>query len=116
MPGIFAGAIDTGGGTILEKIISSTKPRGMVACCGNVASPELQLSVYPFILRAVSLIGISSQDYPDEDRIRVWEKLAGEWKPGQLDKTCNEISLDKLQDSIDQMLQGKLNRRVVVRL
>jgi acrylyl-CoA reductase (NADPH) len=116
MRSTFAGAIDTVGGTILENIIASTKPRGIVTCCGNVASPDLQLSVYPFILRAVSLIGISSQDYPTEDRLRIWDKLSGEWKPDQLYDMCNEIALEDLHESIDQMLQGKLRRRVIIRL
>jgi acrylyl-CoA reductase (NADPH) len=68
----FAGAIDTVGGNILDNIIKSTQPLGVVTCCGNVASPKLDLTVFPFILRGISLIGIASQDYPMEYRKQVW--------------------------------------------
>jgi len=112
----FAGAIDTVGGVILENIIKSTRPSGVVTCCGNAASPELHLTVYPFILRAVTLIGIASQNYPVNDRVRAWEKLAADWKPDQLEDICDEISLHGLQKAIDLMLIGKLKRRAVLNL
>ncbi len=112
----FAGAVDTVGGTILANLVKSTRPLGVVTCCGNVASPQLDLSVYPFILRGVSLIGIDSQNCPLEQRQIVWEKLAGEWKPENLQELCREISLDELPESIERMLSGKLKGRTVVNL
>jgi len=112
----FAGAIDTVGGPILENIVKSTGQSGVVTCCGNAASPELEVSVYPFILRAVSLIGIASQHYPVESRQKVWKLLAHAWKPDQLADICKEIALEDLQEAIDQMLQGKLKRRAVIAL
>ena len=57
----WAGAVDTVGGQILSTAIKSTKPEGVVTCCGNVASPDLPINVFPFILRGVSLLGIDSQ-------------------------------------------------------
>jgi NADPH:quinone reductase-like Zn-dependent oxidoreductase len=54
--------IDTVGGVILENIIKSTNTMGVIASCGNVASPKLDLTVFPFILRGISLIGIDSQN------------------------------------------------------
>ena len=77
---LFAGAIDTVGGVILENIIKATDSMGVVTCCGNVASPKLDLTVFPFILRGVTLIGIDSQNYPMKYRKIVWNKLAEEWK------------------------------------
>lgn len=113
---LFAGAVDTVGGVILENIIKSTYPTGVITCCGNVASPLLELSVFPFILRGVSLIGIDSQNYPMERRTKVWTLLATEWKPKHLSDTCNEITLDQLQDHIDLMLKGKLKGRTVLKM
>ena len=77
---LYAGGIDTVGGTILQNIIKATFPMGIVTCCGNVASPKLDLTVYPFILRGITLIGIDSQNYPMNYREKVWGKLANEWK------------------------------------
>nr|WP_319398985.1 YhdH/YhfP family quinone oxidoreductase [uncultured Carboxylicivirga sp.] len=113
---LFAGAIDTVGGVILENIIKSTDSMGVVTCCGNVASPELDLTVFPFILRGVTLIGIDSQNYPMKYRKIVWNKLAQEWKPKQLDYTCNEIKLEDVSQKIELMLKGKLKGRTVLAL
>ncbi len=116
MNGIFAGGIDTVGGSILDNIIKSTQPMGVVTCCGNVASAKLTPTVFPFILRGVSLIGIDSQNYPMAYREVVWNKLAKEWKPDNLMKVCTEISLTELSDSIDLMLSGKIKGRIVLNL
>jgi len=112
----FAGAIDTVGGNILANLIKSTRPMGVVTCCGNVASPKLDLTVFPFILRGVSLIGIDSQNCPMAQREIVWKKLAGEWMPDNLQGLSNEIPLAELPHSIDLMLGGKLKGRTVVNL
>lgn len=113
---LFAGAIDTVGGVILENIIKSTRSEGVVTCCGNVASPKLDLTVFPFILRGVSLIGIDSQNCPMDTRKKVWKLLADKWKPGQLSGMHNEINFDQLKQHIEWMLNGKLKRRTVLNL
>lgn len=112
----YAGAIDTVGGVILENILKSVHPFGIVTCCGNVASPELDLTVYPFILRGITLTGIASQNYPMKEREKVWNRLAGEWRPGLLDESCTEVTLEELSDKIDLMLDGKLQGRTLVSL
>jgi len=113
---LFAGAIDTVGGPILENIIKSTDSMGVVTCCGNVASPKLDLTVFPFILRGVTLIGIDSQNYPMKYRTQVWELLSDKCKPEQLEDTCNEITLEEVEAKIALMLQGKLKGRTVLKL
>ena len=113
---IGAGAIDTVGGVILENIIKSIGAMGVITCCGNVASPKLDMTVFPFILRGITLIGIDSQNYPMKFRKLVWEKLARDWKPSQIFDTCVDIKLDELENKIDLMLQGKLKGRIVLKL
>ena len=112
----WAGVIDTVGGDILATAIKSTKYGGAVTCCGNVASPDLALNVYPFILRGVSLIGIDSASCTMDFRVPIWEKMAGEWKPPSLESLAIEISLEELDRYIETMLQGKQHGRVVVNL
>jgi acrylyl-CoA reductase (NADPH) len=111
-----AGAIDTVGGVILENIIKSTAPMGAITCCGNVASPKLDMTVFPFILRGITLIGIDSQNYPMKNRELVWQKLAQDWRPSQLSATCVDVTLDELGSKIDLMLQGKMKGRTVLKL
>lgn len=113
---LFAGGIDTVGGVILENMIKATMPMGAVTCCGNVASPKLELTVFPFILRGVSLIGIDSQNLPMNYRQKVWEVLASNWKPVHLTQSYEEISINQLKTKIDLILQGKLKGRVILNM
>ncbi len=112
----WAGAIDTVGGQILATAIKSIKPDGIVTCCGNVASPDLPINVFPFILRGVSLLGIDSQNCPMEYRLKIWEKLATDWKFLLLESIYNEIFLGDLDNKIDLILKGKLKGRTLVNL
>lgn len=113
---LFAGAIDTVGGVILENIIKATGPMGVVTCCGNVASPEISLTVFPFILRGITLIGIDSQNYPMKYREIVWDNLSYEWKPEHLDYTTSEITLEDLKPKIALMLKGKSKGRTILKI
>lgn len=113
---LFAGAIDTVGGVILENIIKSTSALGVVTCCGNVASPKLELTVFPFILRGVTLIGIDSQNYPMKYRKKVWKMLAEEWKINQDELACSETTLKGLEERIALILEGKLKGRTIIKL
>ena len=112
----WAAVIDTVGGDILTTAIKSTRYGGIVTCCGNVASPQLNTSVYPFILRGVTLSGIDSASCSHEVRVKVWKKLAVEWKIDQLDQLARIVDLSHLNDEIESMLQGKTKGRIVVRL
>ncbi|CAH1388186.1 YhdH/YhfP family quinone oxidoreductase [Candidatus Nitrotoga sp. M5] len=116
MKGVYAGGIDTAGGSILDNMIKSLQPMGVVTCCGNVAAAKLNLTVFPFILRGVSLIGIDSQNYPMAYREVIWNKLAKDWKPDNLVDIYKEITLDELSDHIDLMLDGKLKGRTIVNM
>jgi putative YhdH/YhfP family quinone oxidoreductase len=112
----WAAVVDTVGGDILATAIRSTRYGGIVTCCGNVASPQFHLSVYPFILRGVTLSGIDSASCSHEVRVRVWKKLAAEWKIDQLDLLARLVDLSRLNAEIEDMLQGRTKGRIVVRL
>ena len=113
---VYAGAIDTVGGIILENMIKSIKPNGAVTCCGNAASSKLELTVFPFILRGITLIGIDSQNLSMNNRENVWKKLASDWKLDTLLDSYDEISLDDLDQKISLMLQGKLKGRTIINI
>jgi putative YhdH/YhfP family quinone oxidoreductase len=116
LPGRWAGVVDSVGGEILATAIRSTKLHGAVTCCGNVASPDLHVNVYPFILRGVVLVGIDSQSCPMNFRRRTWEKIAAEWKLSDLDRQTTLCSLEELDGEIDRILAGKQKGRVIVDL
>jgi putative YhdH/YhfP family quinone oxidoreductase len=110
----WAGAIDTVGGNTLATILKSLKPHGNVACCGNVASPLLNTSVFPFILNGVNLLGINSATTPMQLRKTLWEKLAYEWKPDFQVLKTQTAGLDSIHRSIEKILEGGITGRVVL--
>ena len=112
----WAGVIDTAGGDLLACAIKSAKLGGIVTCCGNTAGGELPLTVFPFILRGISLAGIDSQHCPMDRRKAVWEHLADDWKIDHLDDLYTETNLDGLDPYIDRILKGEISGRVLVRV
>lgn len=116
LKGTWAAAYDTVGGPTLENVVKSTQNFGVISCCGNVASAELSLTVYPFILRGIKLMGISSQNLPMDKRIYCWNKIAGDWKPENTKPLQTVISLNDVSSSIEKILQGGIRGRVVIDL
>jgi putative quinone oxidoreductase, YhdH/YhfP family len=114
LPATFAGAIDTVGGLPLERILKSLNPLGAVTTCGSVASTTINMTVFPFILRGITLIGISAQNYPAHLRKPLWEKLATVWKPNNLLQIYNEITLEEIPEAVNKILEGKLKGRTIV--
>jgi acrylyl-CoA reductase (NADPH) len=114
LSGRWSGVVDTVGGSILSTAIASTKQWGVVAACGNAASAELHTTVFPFILRGVSLLGINTEKTPMSLRGTMWEKLAGEWKPSKLNMMYEECSLEETNKKIDEILYGKIKGRILV--
>jgi len=112
----WAAVVDTVGGDYLATAIKSTRYGGIVTSCGNVAGPELPLTVYPFILRGVSLVGIDSASTSVTKRQEIWQRLGAEWRLDFLDTICREVPLAGLGPCIDLMLAGQLTGRVVVDL
>jgi len=112
----YAGGIDTVGGPVLEKILKSLNPLGAVTTCGSVSSTQLNMTVFPFILRGISLIGISAQNYPMPLRTALWSKMAGEFKPDNLLQLYKEITLEEVPSHIELILQGKLKGRTIIKL
>lgn len=111
----WAGAIDVVGGPMLAALLKSTCYGGTVTCCGLVGSPELPVNVFPFILRAVSLLGIDSVQCPDQLRRQVWEKLGSIWKI-DLEALATEVGLEQLEIPLQAILKGELKGRVLVKL
>ncbi|MGL4424961.1 MAG: YhdH/YhfP family quinone oxidoreductase [Cetobacterium sp.] len=114
--GVYAGAIDTVGGNILSTVIKSLKYNGVVTACGNAAGISFESSVFPFILRGVTLYGVDSVEISRAERDLLWNKLATEWKIDNLDEIVNEIGLEGLSEKIDSILSGKNVGRVLVKL
>jgi len=116
LKGRWAGVVDTVGGDILATAIKSTRYGGCVACCGNAMSADLAVSIFPFILRGVSLLGVNSVEPAIGDRLLAWQKLAQDWKLDLSGDLVSECSLEELNSKIDEILAGGIRGRVVVNL
>ena len=112
----WAGGVDTVGGTMLATLLRGGQHRGCVAACGVVGGAELSLTVYPFILRGITLSGIDSAWCPDDRRLDIWKHLATDWKPRHLADSRTVISLDQVGPAVEQILKGQIAGRVVVQI
>lgn len=110
----WTGVVDTVGGPILSGAIASTCPRGIVTCCGNVASHTLNTTVFPFILRGVRLVGVDVGNCPMVQRLELWDLLAGAWKPPSLSSMVEVIGVEKVAGRVGAMLKGESEGRAVV--
>lgn len=112
----WAGAVDNVGGQILHWVLATMKQAGTVASIGNAASFNLNTTVFPFILRGVSLLGIDSGYIGFPIRQRVWDRLATDLKPRHLAAVTRTITLDELPDAFDAYIKGAIKGRTVVRI
>jgi len=110
----FAAGVDTVGGTILSGMLKATQYGGIVTACGNVSSTEINTSIFPFILRDITLAGIDSVVAPIPVRKQVWELLASTWKPDRLSDMVTTISLDALPEALDTIYAGKAKGRYLL--
>ncbi|TAH41844.1 MAG: oxidoreductase [Betaproteobacteria bacterium] len=112
----WAGAVDNVGGPILHWVLATMKQAGTVASIGNAASFKLDTTVFPFILRGVSLLGIDSGYMGFPTRQRVWDRLATDLKPRHLAAVTRTIGFDDLPAAFDDFIAGKVKGRTVVRI
>lgn len=111
------GAIDNVGGEVLTQMLASTQLWGSVASVGLAQSPELKATVMPFILRGVSLLGVSSNNTPQKLRALLWEKLAAEWMPPALEHVpIHEVGLDGILPTMQNLIDRKSVGRTIVKI
>ncbi len=113
----WGGAIDTVGGDLLAWLISTTRPWGNVVAVGMAGGSHLQATVMPFILRGVSLIGVTSSGCPAAIRPQLWQRLADDLAPAHLDRIVTRTAtLDDLPEIFDGLLAGASTGRTVIRI
>jgi putative YhdH/YhfP family quinone oxidoreductase len=113
----FGGGLDNVGGPMLASLLAQTAPYGNVASAGLAASPALDATVMPFIIRGVSLLSIASAGTARDIRHAIGQRLAGDWKPAHLDRICTrEARLEQLPEVFAAMLAGGSLGRTLVTL
>jgi NADPH2:quinone reductase len=112
----FGGVVDNVGGELLAGLVRHVGLWGQVACIGMAGSPELDTSVFPLILRGVSLLGVSSGNCPMPLRAEVWRRLGADLRPPHLDAIASgEVPLDRVLDAAAALVERRALGRVLVR-
>ncbi|MDP9483363.1 MAG: acryloyl-CoA reductase [Chloroflexota bacterium] len=112
----WAGAVDCVGAATLPYILRTLRWGGAVAASGNTSGAAFETTVFPFILRGVSLLGIDSAQVPIAERRRLWGRIAGDLRPRGLGQALAEVDLDGLEAALDAILAGRAHGRWLVRL
>jgi NADPH2:quinone reductase len=112
----FGGVVDNVGGELLAGLVRHVGLWGQVACIGMAASPELATSVFPLILRGVSLLGVSSGNCPMPLRHEVWSRLGRDLKPPRLATIVSrEVPLGAVIETAPLLVERRALGRILVR-
>ncbi len=113
----WAAAIDTVGGVPLENVLKSLKPQGSVAICGLVASPVLNMTVFPFILNGINLMGVDSAEVTSAKKAEMWSFMIEHRAVlAKYQSWVTEIGLNQLPEYVDTILKGNVAGRTLVNL
>jgi putative YhdH/YhfP family quinone oxidoreductase len=116
LKGLYAGVVDTVGGNILATALKMTAYDGSVTTCGLTQSADLNTTVFPFILRGVSLLGVDSVELPLETKQYTWDRISSDLKLDNIEELAVDVSLEELVDYLPKILKGQTAGRVVVAL
>jgi NADPH:quinone reductase-like Zn-dependent oxidoreductase len=103
-------AIDPVGGNQLASLLSKIKYDGSVAVCGLTGGSKVPITVFPFILRGINLLGIDSVYCPMTLRTKIWNRMATELEDSQkLAMIKKEIPFQALPEFCQNYLKGILS-------
>lgn len=108
------GAIDTVGGEMLAGALRTLTYGGSVAACGNAGGFDLHITVLPFILRGVNLLGIDSLPVPLDVRRTAWARLAEALPHEVLERTTRVAPLAEVPALAGEIMQGNMRGHVVI--
>ena len=108
-------AVDVAGGDMLSGLIASMKYGGIITCCGLVDSPSFTSSVFPFILRGISLVGIDSAEVSINEKAKIWYNFANHWKIDGIQNISKNVDIYGMMNEINTILEGKQIGRIVLK-
>jgi acrylyl-CoA reductase (NADPH) len=115
--GRWAGAFDPVGGATLAYLIRTMKYGGLIASCGLTGGTDVNITVFPFIIRGVSLLGIDSVFCPMDMRLETWKRLAEDIKDSPwLESITQEVTLEEIPQLVNKILTGQIRGRTIVRI
>jgi acrylyl-CoA reductase (NADPH) len=112
----WAGAVDSAGGDTLAAIVRALRPNASVAACGVAGGAALNTTVFPFILRGVSLLGVNSVYVSRADRLLIWDRLTRDLPLPLLDSMTSEAPLAQVFELGEKIIAGHIRGRTVIRI
>jgi acrylyl-CoA reductase (NADPH) len=110
----WAGCVDTVGASTLATVLSQLQYGRSVAACGLAGGAKLEMTVIPFLLRGVNLLGIDSVMQPYDNRVRTWQRIATDLPHDKLAAMTQVTGLGGIGEAAGRILQGKIRGRLVV--
>ncbi|WP_210480045.1 acryloyl-CoA reductase [Naasia sp. SYSU D00948] len=111
----WSAVVDSVGGVPLANALAQTRYGGIVAACGLAGSSALPATVLPFILRAVTLVGINSVDAARASRTAAWELIVEHLRSGTISAIASRtVGLREAIAVAREVLDGRIPGRVVV--
>jgi acrylyl-CoA reductase (NADPH) len=112
----WAAGVDAVGSVTLANVLSMTRYGGAIAACGLAGGMDLPTSVAPFILRAVSLLGVDSVMCPQHLRREAWRRLESDLDRRKLANMTDEIGLADAIEAGRRIVEGAVRGRIVVKI
>ncbi len=113
----WAGCVDAVGGGMLSRLLTQMKYGASVAAVGLAGgAPMPGVTVIPFLLRGVNLLGIDSVMTPYPRRVEGWARLSQDLPREKMAAMATPATLEALADLGPQILKGQVKGRVIVDL
>jgi len=110
----WAGCVDSVGGQTLATALAMMKYGTSVSACGIAGGNDMNVSVFPFILRSVNLLGMDTISRSLPERTAAWRRMARDFPLEKLDAITTTVSLDQVPEWAEKILQGQVRGRILV--
>ncbi len=110
------GCIDTVGGDILASVISEIKYDGIAVATGLAKSHLLNTTVYPFILRNVTLSGVDCVYASNTKRRKAWNLIEEKLNFKKLKLIQSEKNINDINNLSKKIIEGKIKGRTLISL
>ena len=108
-------AVDVAGGDMLSGLIANMKYGGIITCCGLVDSPSFTSSVFPFILRGISLVGIDSAEVSINEKAEIWNNFENHWKLDDIHSISKNVDMHGMMNEINTIFEGRQIGRILLK-
>lgn len=100
---------------MISRLIPYVCYQGGISLCGNVGGIKLDITVLPFILRGIKLLGIDSVNIPIQQKEIIWDKLSNNWDVSN-SLIVDEIDMERLPFVLDLIEKGHHIGRTIVEI